>query len=107
MPPLFRIDVGKHIFYALDEKERQRTLKRIETDKIGGLVNVQRFKGLGEMNPAQLRETTMDPVTRRLVQLHLEKGSRAEKTIDRLLARKRAADRRTWLSASADQAELS
>ncbi len=107
MPPLFRIDVGKHIFYALDEKERQRTLKRIETDKIGGTVNVQRFKGLGEMNPAQLRETTMDPVTRRLVQLHLEKGSRAEKTIDRLLARKRAADRRIWLSASADQAELS
>ena len=105
MPPLFRIDVGRHVFYALDEKERQRILKKIDADKLRGTVNVQRFKGLGEMNPLQLRETTMDPTTRRLVQLQVDKGNRSEQAMDRLLARKRAADRKAWIIASADQVE--
>jgi topoisomerase-4 subunit B len=68
MPPLFRIDVGKEVFYALDEAEKQGILDRIAAEKKKGKVNVTRFKGLGEMNPLQLRETTMDPATRRLVQ---------------------------------------
>merc|ERR1712000_237877 len=72
MPPLFRIDVGKEVYYALDEGEKQGILDRIEAEKKRGKVNVQRFKGLGEMNPLQLRETTMDPNTRRLVQLTIE-----------------------------------
>jgi topoisomerase-4 subunit B len=72
MPPLFRIDVGKDVFYALDEREKRGILDRIEAEKLRGKVNVQRFKGLGEMNPMQLRETTMAPDTRRLVQLVLD-----------------------------------
>jgi len=74
MPPLFRIDVGKEVYYALDDAERQGILDRIQAEGKRGKVNVQRFKGLGEMNPLQLRETTMDPDTRRLVQLTLEPG---------------------------------
>ena len=106
MPPLFRVDVGKHVFYALDEKEQQNILGHIEKENIRGAVNVQRFKGLGEMNPAQLRETTMNPATRRLIQLEFDRHTKAEKTLDLLLARKRSGDRKTWLGRKGDQAEV-
>ena len=97
MPPLFRIDVGKDVYYALDEAEKQGILDRIQAEKKRGKVNVQRFKGLGEMNPLQLRETTMDPDTRRLVQLTLEPGDNTDSMMDMLLSKKRAPDRRNWL----------
>jgi topoisomerase-4 subunit B len=97
MPPLFRIDVGKDVYYALDDAERQGILDRIQAEGKRGKVNVQRFKGLGEMNPLQLRETTMDPDTRRLVQLTLEPGDDTNSIMDMLLAKKRASDRRAWL----------
>ncbi len=97
MPPLYRIDVGKQVFYALDEEERQSVIKRIEKMKKKGKINIQRFKGLGEMNPMQLRETTMAPDTRRLVQLSVEDQEAAYNLMDMLLAKKRAGDRRDWL----------
>ena len=97
MPPLYRIDVGKKVFYALDDDEKKGILDRIAAEKLKGKVNVQRFKGLGEMNPMQLRETTMSPDTRRLVRLTLESESKAFKLMDKLLAKKRAADRKIWL----------
>lgn len=105
MPPLFRIDVGKEIFYALDEGEKQGVLDRIKAEKKRGTVNIQRFKGLGEMNPLQLRETTMNPETRRLVQLTIKSGSKAQKMLDMLLAKKRAKDRRNWLEKKGNLAE--
>jgi topoisomerase-4 subunit B len=104
MPPLYRIDIGKQVFYALDESEKQGVLDRIEAEKIRGKVNVQRFKGLGEMNPLQLRETTMDPDTRRLVRLVLDSGDGTNKMLDMLLAKKRAADRKQWLEVKGDLA---
>jgi topoisomerase-4 subunit B len=104
MPPLYRIDVGKEVFYALDESEKQGVLDRIEAEKKRGKVNVQRFKGLGEMNPLQLRETTMDPDTRRLVRLVLDAGDSTNKMLDMLLAKKRAGDRRAWLEKKGDLA---
>ena len=100
MPPLYRIDVGKRVFYALDESERQGILDRIKAEKIKGQVNVQRFKGLGEMNPSQLRETTMNPDTRRLVQLTVDDFDATESLMDLLLAKKRAPDRKAWLETS-------
>ena len=106
MPPLFRVDVGKHVFYALDEKERRNILSHIEKEKLRGTVNVQRFKGLGEMNPAQLRETTMNPATRRLIQLKFDRHTKAEETLDLLLARKRSGDRKIWLGQKGDQADI-
>lgn len=106
MPPLYRIDVGKQVFYALDEAEKQSTLDRIESEKIKGSVNVQRFKGLGEMNPSQLRETTMAADTRRLVQLSLDEGNKDHEMLDMLMAKKRAADRRSWLEGKGDLADL-
>ena len=105
MPPLFRIDVGKEVYYALDEAEKQGILDRIQTEGKRGKVNVQRFKGLGEMNPLQLRETTMDPDTRRLVQLTLEPGDNTNNVLDMLLAKKRASDRRSWLETKGDLAD--
>ena len=107
MPPLFRIDVGKDVYYALDDAERQGILDRIEAEGKRGNVNVQRFKGLGEMNPLQLRETTMDPDTRRLVQLTLEPGDDTNSVLDMLLAKKRASDRRKWLEAKGNLADTS
>ncbi len=106
MPPLYRIDVAKNVYYALDDGERDRILKRIEDEKIRGKVNVQRFKGLGEMNPQQLRETTMNPATRSLVQLEVLDADRPFETMDMLLARKRAPDRKSWLSENGDRAEV-
>ena len=106
MPPLYRIDVGKRVFYALDESERQAVLARIEADKLSGKINIQRFKGLGEMNPSQLRETTMNPDTRRLVQLVIETGDSTFEQMDLLLAKKRASDRKSWLEERGNLAEL-
>ncbi len=97
MPPLFRIDIGKDVYYALDEAEKEGVLDRIKAEKKRGNVNVQRFKGLGEMNPLQLRETTMDPDTRRLVQLTLDDEDQADQVLDMMLAKKRASDRKSWL----------
>jgi len=106
MPPLYRIDVGKDVYYALDEGEKQGVLDRIEAEKKRGKVNVQRFKGLGEMNPLQLRETTMAPDTRRLVRLVLDAGDGTNQMLDMLLAKKRAADRKSWLEEKGDLAEI-
>ena len=106
MPPLYRIDVGKEVFYALDEGEKQGVLDRIEAEKLRGKVNAQRFKGLGEMNPLQLRETTMDPDTRRLVRLVMDAGDGTGKMMDMLLAKKRAGDRKEWLEEKGDLAEV-
>jgi topoisomerase-4 subunit B len=112
MPPLFRIDVGKEVFYALDENEKSGILDRIAAEKKPGKVNVQRFKGLGEMNPLQLRETTMSRDTRRLVQLTLEedandKGENSTfEIMDMLLAKSRSSDRKAWLEGSGDQANF-
>ncbi len=98
MPPLYRIDVGKEVFYALDNDEKQGILDRISAEKIRGKVNIQRFKGLGEMNPIQLRETTMQPDTRRLIQLTLAvEEAESMELFDMLLAKKRASDRKEWL----------
>ncbi len=106
MPPLFRVDVGKQVFYALDEEEKRILLERIEKENIRGQVNVTRFKGLGEMNPSQLRESTIHPDTRRLVQLTLDEPERTRALMDMLLARKRAPDRRNWLETKGDLASL-
>jgi topoisomerase-4 subunit B len=106
MPPLYRIDVGKNVYYALDDAERDGILARIEAEGIRGKVNIQRFKGLGEMNPLQLRETTMDPNTRRLVKLSLDDLDVATATIDMLLAKNRAADRKQWLTEEGNKAEI-
>ncbi|HYQ90746.1 MAG TPA: toprim domain-containing protein, partial [Candidatus Competibacteraceae bacterium] len=106
MPPLFRIDVGKEIFYALDEAEKQGILDRIAADRKKGKVSITRFKGLGEMNPLQLRETTMDPVARRLVQLVIADEDGTDTLMDMLLAKKRAADRRGWLEEKGNLAEV-
>ncbi|WP_194757228.1 DNA topoisomerase IV subunit B [Aliidiomarina indica] len=106
MPPLYRVDVGKEVFYALDESEKQGILDRIEAEKRRGKVNVQRFKGLGEMNPLQLRETTMDPNTRRLVQLTVDETTQTDMLMDMLLAKKRSSDRKEWLETKGNLVEL-
>ncbi|SEA09350.1 DNA topoisomerase IV subunit B [Microbulbifer marinus] len=106
MPPLFRIDIGKDVYYALDEAEKQGILDRITAEKKKGKVQVTRFKGLGEMNPLQLRETTMDPDTRRLVQLYIDAGDDSNQLLDMLLAKKRAGDRKQWLETKGNLAEV-
>lgn len=106
MPPLFRIDIGKEVFYALDEAERDGILDRIAAEKRKGKVQVTRFKGLGEMNPLQLRETTMDPNTRRLVQLTVDDADDTLAVMDMLLAKKRSSDRKLWLETKGDLAQI-
>ncbi|MFO7285987.1 MAG: DNA topoisomerase IV subunit B [Gammaproteobacteria bacterium] len=106
MPPLYRIDVGKDVYYALDDAERDLILDRIEAEHKKGKVSVTRFKGLGEMDPAQLRETTMAPDTRRLVQLTVDGNDNANEILDMLLAKKRAADRREWLQQKGNLADI-
>jgi topoisomerase-4 subunit B len=106
MPPLYRIDVGKVVRYALDDEEKEVVLQQIKDDGLRGKVNVQRFKGLGEMNPLQLRETTMDPDTRRLVRLEFTPGDKTFSVMDMLLAKRRAGDRKAWLSEKGDEAEI-
>lgn len=106
MPPLYRIDVGKNVYYALDENEKKGVLDKLAADGVKGKVNVQRFKGLGEMNPLQLRETTMAPDTRRLVRLEIGDVAATHGMMDMLLAKKRSADRRKWLSENGDQIAL-
>lgn len=106
MPPLYRIDIGKEVYYALDEDEKRGVLDRINAEHKRGKPNVQRFKGLGEMNPLQLRETTMAPDTRRLVQLTLSDGDNTDQLMDMLLAKKRAGDRKVWLETKGNLVEV-
>jgi len=106
MPPLYRIDVGKQVFYALDDAEHNGVMDRIAAEKLKGKVTVTRFKGLGEMNPTQLRETTMAPDTRRLVQLTISGKDKVDQTMDMLLAKKRSADRRKWLQKNGNLAQV-
>ncbi len=106
MPPLYRVDVGKQVYYALDDAERAGVLDRIAAENPRAKPTVTRFKGLGEMNPLQLRETTMAPETRRLVQLTIEAKDEADQTMDMMLAKKRAGDRRDWLESKGNLAEV-
>lgn len=112
MPPLFRVDVGKQVFYALDEEEKRILLEKIERERndrkkgFTGQVNTTRFKGLGEMNPSQLRESTIHPDTRRLVQLTVDDNIETHALMDMLLAKKRSGDRKTWLETKGDLATL-
>ncbi len=106
LPPLYRIDLGKEVYYALTEEEKAGVLEQLKRKK--GKPNVQRFKGTGEMNPMQLRETTLDPNTRRPVQLTIsdEDDQRTNAMMDMLLAKKRSEDRRNWLQEKGDLADL-
>ncbi|MDA8022897.1 MAG: DNA topoisomerase IV subunit B [Gammaproteobacteria bacterium] len=106
MPPLYRVDVAKHVFYALNDAEREKILAHIEKEKIRGKVNVQRFKGLGEMNPLQLRETTMNPETRRLVQLQDTNRKKTQEVMSMMLSKKRAPDRKAWLGRRGGEVEV-
>jgi topoisomerase-4 subunit B len=105
-PPLYRIDVGKDVYYAIDQAERDGILDRIDAENKKGKVTVTRFKGLGEMNPLQLRESVLAPDTRRLVQLVVEPGDDTNTLMDMLLSKKRVADRRSWLEDKGDLAEV-
>ncbi|MFK7893419.1 MAG: DNA topoisomerase IV subunit B [Granulosicoccus sp.] len=106
MPPLYRVDVGKQVYYAVDEAERAAIMDRIDAEKLKGKVSVTRFKGLGEMNPLQLRETSVAPDTRRLVRLTIADGDNTNQTMDMMLAKKRAADRKHWLEQKGDLADV-
>ncbi len=106
MPPLYRVDVGKQTFYALDDHERMGILDRIEAEKIRGKVSTTRFKGLGEMNPLQLRETTMARDTRRLVQLTVDSEEETDRLMNMLLGKRAAGDRKAWLESKGNLAEV-
>ena len=106
MPPLYRIDHGREVYYALDDLERDHFVQKLQKENKNTKVVVQRFKGLGEMNPSQLRETAMAPGTRRLIQLELEKSKTTDELLDMLLSKKRSNDRREWLEKKGNLAEL-
>ncbi len=106
MPPLYRIDVAKEVFYALDDAEKDGIVERIKAERKNAKIGVQRFKGLGEMNPLQLRETTMSPDTRRLVQLTVSPGDGTNEVMDMLLAKKRSGDRKEWLQSKGNLADV-
>jgi topoisomerase-4 subunit B len=106
MPPLYRIDIGKNVYYAIDDEEKEGVLERIAAEKQKGQPQVTRFKGLGEMEPLQLRETTMAPESRRLVQLTVADGDDTNSMLDMMLAKKRVADRRRWLEERGNLAEI-
>ena len=106
MPPLYRIDVGKQVFYALDDKEKDAFETKLAKENSRQKIQVQRFKGLGEMNPKQLRETTMQPDTRRLIQLTLNHPLQVAETMDMLLSKKRASDRKSWLETKGNLANV-
>ncbi len=106
MPPLFRVDVGQSVYYALDADEQRQILERIQKENPRARPTITRFKGLGEMNPSQLRETVMDPNTRRLVQLEIKAGDDTNRIMDMMLAKKRAADRKEWLEKNGNKAEV-
>jgi len=106
MPPLYRVDAGKQVHYALDDNERDAIVRKIESENKRVKIQVQRFKGLGEMNPSQLRETTMLPDTRRLIQLTLDNPLQVFQTMDMLLSKKRAPDRKKWLEEKGNLANV-
>lgn len=106
MPPLYRVDVGKQVFYAVDDADRQGIMARIEAEKLKGKVSVTRFKGLGEMNPMQLRETSVAPDTRRLVRLTIADDDDTNSMMDMMLAKKRASDRKRWLEDKGNLADV-
>src|SRR5690606_23168763 len=106
MPPLYRIDIGKQVYYALDDAEKDAILARVERDRMRGQVSVTRFKGLGEMNPSQLRESALHPDTRRLLRLDVDDPAETRALMDMLLSKKRAADRRVWLETKGNLAAV-
>ena len=106
MPPLFRIDVGKDVYYALDEGEKKSIIERVKKDQQRSKISVQRFKGLGEMNPSQLRETAMNADTRRLVQLTFDANQNTNNLMDMLLSKKRSPDRKIWLEKKGNLANV-
>ena len=106
MPPLYRVDAAKEVFYALDESEKESIVNKIKKQNSKIKIDIQRFKGLGEMNPSQLRETVMKPESRRLVQLTLKSTDNANSVFDLLLSKKRAPDRKEWLEKKGNLAEI-